>query len=228
MFASSTYHTVLQRVRNHSHHSHFKSAVVSSEYISGVVFACAACPDIPLPNEWLPLLFRHPPERTSASQVDEFCDHVMALFKCQLLDIQNAEAGLPDSCILASEEDGVSPLSEWCKGFLAAHQSNEPKWQRGWELYVATNCDDEPERKRALIRCLKLLSTFADLSFALAQRSADDKHKLLNNLDGLYQSINSCLLDYLLIADELTKVLPENIELTQRTDERKSNDTGSH
>ena len=117
MFASSTYHTVLQRVRNHSHHSRFKSAVVSSEYISGVVFACAACPDIPLPNEWLPLLFRHPPERTSASQVDEFCDHVMALFKCQLLDIQNAEAGLPDSCILASEDDGVSPFQNGAKDF---------------------------------------------------------------------------------------------------------------
>ena len=72
---------------------------------------------------------------------------------------------------------------------------------------------DKHWQQKKLSRVLKLLSTFADFEFALAQRTEEGQLALLDNQRLLFNSIPNTLKDYLLIADQLSLVLPENIEL---------------
>lgn len=217
MIASESYLQALKKVVDTTSVPVFRHVIYSSEYISGMIFAIAACPELPMPNHWLPLVFKSPPERAKEFEINQLFDDLMSLFKVQLLDIQCSKIGLPAKCGSNDNESSDTSIAQWCKGFVFAHSNNQSCWQRAWDI---KSSDSELSKvySKDLSRILKLTSTLADFTFALEQRQEPQRKALLDNKISLHKSLIPCLKEYLVIAEELSKVLPENIELQGRAD----------
>ena len=212
MIASQSYLQALTKITDITSTPVFRQVIQPTEYISGMIFAIAACPELPMPNHWLPLVFKSPPERAKDQQINQLFDDLMSVFKVQLLDIQSSEIGLPSQCVSVNNECSDASIAQWCKGFVFAHSNNQSCWQRAWDI----KSDDTKLIKKYskdLSRILKLTSTLADFTFALEQRQESQRKALLDNKLSLHKSLIPCLREYLVIAEELSKVLPENIEL---------------
>ena len=188
----------------------------SQYYIEGVLTGAAACPEIPLPDVWLPWAIKEHNQIQSIAQADEITNTLFAFFKDVLHQMHVGSLHLPDYAsftpaslvVLKDHED--EPLSQWCKGILMAHAAREQYWQGAWDKMQSKSPEKAPTLATNLKHCLGMFTTFADPIKAI--QSSNNPEKLRNSLPTIANSLEDALLKYVAISGDLASYLPNQFE----------------
>jgi hypothetical protein len=205
----------------------FRSVLPCVEKVDGMIFAVAACPEIPMPEQWMPWLIQSGSSRLVDSDVDILADTLMNGLRSHLDYMRQGRVALPPYCVDGVESKGDTKrpsyaLSQWLTGLLFVHRNVESVWQNAWqqaekkESKVDTDLREkkgisEPPEAR-LTRCLKMFSTLANIELAYQQRSAEQVTQLSENLPLLIQQLPALLKDYTNLAGDLACALPNQFE----------------
>lgn len=179
-------------------------------YVRGVIFAVAACPEIPVPGNWFSWTFARHQQLTDEQTTDQLADCLMSELQTQLAQMRGKHAAsnfLPHECGLQQAPD--SPLALWLQGVLFVHQQLQCLWQMAWDKLLEKNPDKADEYASDLKHILRLLTTFADVPLALEQSANPD---LANQLPEIYAGLPRALNRYVSLADELAGYLPNQFE----------------
>lgn len=196
------------------------SSVLPNQYeMDGIIFAVAACPEIPMPEQWMPWVIRNSANRLVNQQVDVLADCLMNSMRAHLQWMRHDKVALPQDCYYVEGQLSLPQgLVNWLNGLLAGHKQLEPVWKSAWERSAklerknekALSGNETPEAR--LSRCLKLFSTLANLELALSQRSDSNAATLQQNIPLLWKQLPALLKDYVLLAGDLAQALPNQFE----------------
>ena len=210
-------------------HPNFKNVLPNAYYVDGMIFAVAAAPEIPMPEQWMPWLIQSSDSKLVDKDVDELADTLMNGLRAHLDFMRKSKSPLPSQLTEAIEVKGVmrpsKELESWLNGLLQVHKQLEPVWQNAWnhlEKRSAKNKSDgenkldedkvtEPAEAR-LSRCLKLFSTLANIELALSYRNETQVAQLESNIRMLVKQLPSVLADYTRLSGELAQALPNQFE----------------
>ena len=180
-------------------------------YLQGLIFGVAACPEIPMPEQWMPWAIRADANTAiSKQQADELADYLMGRLRDTLDSMRKEERLLPEEY-----QWHGNGLQQWLKGLLTAHQQLEKQWQQAWQMSEQTL--DLPALSGRLNRCLKLFTTLADPRSRLQQTSHEKRQELTDGLPRLAASLLPMLREYVAISGELVQVLPNQFEVVPKT-----------
>lgn len=210
-------------------HPNFKNVLPNACYVDGMIFAVAAAPEIPMPEQWMPWLIQSSDSKLVDKDVDELADTLMNGLRAHLDFMRKSKSPLSSQLTEAIEVKGVmrpsKELESWLNGLLQVHKQLEPVWQNAWnhlEKRSAKNKSDgenkldedkvtEPAEAR-LSRCLKLFSTLANIELALSYRNETQVAQLESNIRMLVKQLPSVLADYTRLSGELAQALPNQFE----------------
>ena len=197
----------------------FKQVMPSAAHVDGMIFAVAASPEIPMPEQWMPWLIQSSSSHLIDKDVDKLADTLMNGLRAHLDVMRNEALSLsPDFLVANNMKSGVRPskaLVEWLNGLLQGHKHVEPVWQSAWDRFAKQSSAlagqaESPEVR--LARCLKLFSTLANVELALQYRNEKQTAQLEANLEMLIKQVPSMLRDYIQLAGELADALPNQFE----------------
>ena len=210
-------------------HPNFKNVLPNAYHVDGMIFAVAAAPEIPMPEQWMPWLIQSSDSKLVDKDVDELADTLMNGLRSHLDFMRKSKSPLSSQLTEAIEVKGVmrpsKELESWLNGLLQVHKQLEPVWQNAWnhlEKRSAKNKSDgenkldedkvtEPAEAR-LSRCLKLFSTLANIELALSYRNDTQVAQLESNIRMLVKQLPSVLADYTRLSGELAQALPNQFE----------------
>lgn len=210
-------------------HPNFKNVLPNAYHVDGMIFAVAAAPEIPMPEQWMPWLIQSSDSKLVDKDVDELADTLMNGLRAHLDFMRKSKSPLHSQLTEAIEVKGVmrpsKELESWLNGLLQVHKQLEPVWQNAWnhlEKRSAKNKSDrenkldegkvtEPAEAR-LSRCLKLFSTLANIELALSYRNETQVAQLEINIRMLVKQLPSVLADYTRLSGELAQALPNQFE----------------
>lgn len=188
----------------------------SQEYLEGCLLGACACPEIPLPDVWMPWVIKQHKQIESAEQVERISDVLFAFFKACLADMHGNKLRLPKyaqiSKEMAYDKQSYRPLSLWTQGLLMAHGARETYWQNAWNKMQQQAPDKAPILAKDLSHCLLMFSTFADPQKAISEANKKGDTQLPEKLPLIAQSLQIALEKYLAISGELAKYLPNQFE----------------
>lgn len=192
-----------------------KRILPSAYKADGMVFAVAACPEIPMPEQWMPWLIQHSSDVLVDNDVDVLADALMNSLRAHLDCMRAERAALPSACVYNHTAQEVpTSVAEWLQGLLYVHQQLEDVWQQAWHRFSLDNKvepgQELPEKR--LSRCLKLFSTLANVELALQSRKAHQAQQLKDNLPLLWKQLPAVLNDYVCLAGQLACALPNQFE----------------
>lgn len=192
-------------------------AVLPEEaYLEGLIFGVAACPEIPMPEQWMPWAIRADANTAiSKQQADELADYLMGRLRDTLDSMRKEERLLPEECQWRGNGLQHDELQQWLRGLLTAHQQLEKQWQQAWQMSEQTL--DLPALSGRLNRCLKLFTTLADPQSRLQQTPPEKRQELTDGLPRLAASLPPMLKEYVAISGELVQVLPNQFEVVPKT-----------
>ena len=182
----------------------------SQYYVEGCLLGACACPEIPLPDVWLPWVIQHHHQIESAQQADAIADKLFAYVKDCLAQMHNETLVLPSYAVYLP--NGNNQLQQWCKGLLMAHGAREKYWQGAWDKMQSRAADKAPGLAKDLKHCLMMFTTFAEpeRSIQRAQDKGDDK--FAEKLPLISKSLGETLQTYVAISGELALYLPNQFE----------------
>ncbi len=180
--------------------------VHNPNYVHGLVFAVCACPEIPMPEQWFPWVVKLPGS-IDAKKVDELSDILMLMLKEQLSAMRDNTVSLPDSCIYQSHPE---QHQLWMQGLVAGHGLLEGTWQQAW-----SQAEVSKTVQKDLTRCLRMFTTFANTELAVQQANQRGAEGFAEKLPQLAQSVQPILRDYVRLAGDLAKHLPNQFEVYQ-------------
>tara|TARA_Y100000034_G_scaffold118720_1_gene159687 strand:- start:101 stop:799 length:699 start_codon:yes stop_codon:yes gene_type:complete len=210
-------------------HPNFKNVLPNAYHVDGMIFAVAAAPEIPMPEQWMPWLIQSSDSKLVDKDVDELADTLMNGLRAHLDFMRKSKSPLSSQLTEAIEVKGVmrpsKELESWLNGLLQVHKQLEPVWQNAWnhlEKRSAKNKSDgenkldedkvtEPAEAR-LSRCLKLFSMLANIELALSYRNETQVAQLESNIRMLIKQLPSVLADYTRLSGELAQALPNQFE----------------
>ncbi len=210
-------------------HPNFKNVLPNAYHVDGMIFAVAAAPEIPMPEQWMPWLIQSSDSKLVDKDVDKLADTLMNGLRAHLDLMRQSKSPLSSELTEAIEVKGVmrpsKELESWLNGLLQVHKQLEPVWQNAWnhlEKRSAKNKSDgenkldedkvtEPAEAR-LSRCLKLFSTLANIELALSYRNETQVAQLESNIRMLVKQLPSVLADYTRLSGELAQALPNQFE----------------
>lgn len=210
-------------------HPNFKNVLPNAYHVDGMIFAVAAAPEIPMPEQWMPWLIQSSDSKLVDKDVDELADTLMNGLRAHLDFMRKSKSPLSSQLTEAIEVKGVmrpsKELESWLNGLLQVHKQLEPVWQNAWnhlEKRSAKNKSNgenkldedkvtEPAEAR-LSRCLKLFSTLANIELALSYRNDTQVAQLESNIRMLVKQLPSVLADYTRLSGELAQALPNQFE----------------
>lgn len=182
-------------------------------YVDGIVFAVAACPDIPMPEQWMPwVLSVSQKPSVNAKQANQLADFLMEKLRFTLDKMRCDQPLLPDDCVWHSDEKQRAALKNWLHGLLTGHQQLEGSWQQAWSETQEHALDMQGLSLR-LARCLKLFSTLADPNAAIERSPEDKRVVLIEGLPKLAASLPAMLKEYTEISGEIAQILPNQFEV---------------
>jgi uncharacterized protein len=192
----------------------------SQSYVEGCLLGACACPEIPLPDVWLPWVIKHHQQIQNAQQADHITDILFGFFKQCLASMHNNSLCLPDYAVYSSSSVGgnsVEPLREWCEGILVAHIGREKVWQSAWNKMQAQTPEKAPQLAKDLKHCLLMFSTFADPEKAIEEANTKEGggELLAQKLPVIAKSLQDTLHKYIAISGELAAFLPNQFETFQ-------------
>jgi len=206
--------------------------VLPSAYkADGMIFAVAASPEIPMPEQWMPWLIQSSSSALVDKDVDALADVLMNNLRAHLQCMTDEKPLMPTRCEYSATEVDTAPelspeiapeLTQWLEGLLYVHQQLEDVWQQAWEKLSAKEAlredscrSDSPEKR--LSRCLKLFTTLANVELALQYRSPAQAQQLKENLPLLWKQLPAMIQDYIALAGELSAALPNQFETFTKT-----------
>ena len=210
-------------------HPNFKNVLPNAYQVDGMIFAVAAAPEIPMPEQWMPWLIQSSDSKLVDKDVDKLADTLMNGLRAHLDLMRQCKSPLSSELTEATEVKGVmrpsKELESWLNGLLQVHKQLELVWQNAWnhlEKRSAKNKSDgenkldedkvtEPAEAR-LSRCLKLFSTLANIELALSYRNETQVAQLESNIRMLVKQLPSVLADYTRLSGELAQALPNQFE----------------
>ena len=186
------------------------------DYIRGVIFAVAASPEIPMPQQWLLWVFKQRGQLSDEQQADNITDVLMGLLQQQLKDMSDECIMLPNSYRFSENTPDDNNVSRWFRGLLAAHSQLEPVWNHAW---MKMGKQAEPQMfvlQKDLRHCLSLFSTFANIPLALEQAAEKGgeahKEQLDKMLPKIFLSLPESLKTYVKLSGRLVDYLPNQFE----------------
>jgi uncharacterized protein len=188
----------------------------SKYYVEGCLIGACACPEIPLPDVWLPWVIKQHNQIQSAQQADNITNELFAFFKQCLVEMQSERLSLPEFATYSS--DNHTALSQWCSGLLMAHTAREKYWQGAWDKMQVKSASDAPQLAKDLKHCLLMFSTFANPKGAINDANKKDGSgaALAEKLPIIAKSLDDALRKYVAISGELATYLPNQFETFQK------------
>jgi uncharacterized protein len=184
-------------------------------FVEGAILGAGACPEIPLPDVWLPWVIKEHGQIKDAAQADAITDLLFAHFKMCLAQMHDESLKVPSYAIYSDpsiQENDNEALSQWCEGLVMAHSAMEPCWQKAWNLMQKQKPDLAPEMAKNLKHCLLMFSTFADPEKAIKEAAKKGDFTLAQNLPLVSQSLQHTLATYIELSGELAAYLPNQFE----------------
>lgn len=179
-------------------------------YVEGVVLGASACPEIPMPDVWLPWAIEHHGQMKSNEQADAMTETLFSYFKWCLSQMRDENTQLPPYA--AYDEANKDALAWWLKGILAAHTSMQEVWQNAWHKMQNQAPEKAPKLAKNLKHCLSVFSTFADVPLAIEQAKQRGDNQLEEKLPVIAKSLPNTLQIYIDISGELAAYLPNQFE----------------
>jgi len=188
-----------------------QAAFLHTQYfVEGAIVGACACPEIPLPDVWLPWVLKERGMLKNAAQADAISDVLFAHFKACLAKMHDNALSLPSYATYQHNEHYA--LSQWCEGLLMAHAANEKCWQGAWNKMQQQNPEAAPAMAKDLKHCLLMFSTFAQPTKAIAEAARKGDSALAEKLPLIAKSLSTTLSQYVDIAGELAGYLPNQFE----------------
>ncbi|MDP5040503.1 MAG: YecA family protein [Paraglaciecola sp.] len=178
----------------------------------GCIFGVASAPEIPLPTQWLPWLFKAPVPTQYSEDVDQLADAAMLCLQWQLKNMRDEHVEFMQGLALPAPPYKDGHLSFWLQGLLLAHSQLDSTWQKAWQAMLNTSSKDIETLHKDLKYCLGMFSTFADIPFALQQAKSKGNDKLEQNLATIYLSLPDTLRTYVETSGKLVEYLPNQFE----------------
>ncbi|MGB3724569.1 MAG: UPF0149 family protein [Glaciecola sp.] len=182
----------------------------SRYYVEGCLLGACACPEIPLPDVWLPWVIKEHNQIQNAAQADNITEQLFVYFKHCLAEMNNESLSLPHYAQYKPNADNSDPFRQWCQGILLAHSAREAVWQSAWQKMQKQDPDKAPQMAKDLKHCLMMFTTFADPSQAI--REANNDVDLAPKLPQIANSMASSLRQYVSLSGTLASYLPNQFE----------------
>ncbi|MCW8107491.1 UPF0149 family protein [Alteromonas ponticola] len=192
----------------------------SQAFSEGYIFAIAASPEIPLPEQWMPGLVNGSSSTLDAAKVNKLADGMMFMLRDTLSAMRDGKVLLPDYVIWTEDKSKRADAEQWLTGLLMGHQSVENCWQQAW-LSAQSTCSSSTENEtptKRLTRCLKFFSSLADIDLALHARTGSQAQLFREKLPALYKQLPMMLTEYVTLAGELAALLPNQFESFKATE----------
>jgi uncharacterized protein len=190
-------------------------------FVEGCLLGACACPEIPLPDVWLPWVIKHHHQIESAQQADAIADILFENVKTCLSQMHTETLTLPayavyntqdNATVVDKESDENHALAQWCQGVLMAHSAREKFWQGAWDKMQQQAPNKAPKLAKDLKHCLMMFTTFAEPQKAIQQAEQKGDAEFVNKLPLIAKSLEQTLLTYVAISGELAKYLPNQFE----------------
>ena len=208
-------------INNALENATFRNVLPSAAQIDGMIFAVAASPEIPMPEQWMPWLVQNSASHLVDKDVDKLADVLMNGLREHLDLMRKGGCALSDEILVpVKSESGFRPrqdLVSWLNGLLQVHRHVEPVWQNAWEhlsrkLNRANEISDSESPEVRLTRCLRLFSTLANVELAMRSRNTTQAQMLQENIISLIKQLPAILVEYTTLAGELAAALPNQFE----------------
>lgn len=190
----------------------FKGTLHPVNYIDGLLFAAAAVPEIPMPEQWLVLVFKQHGKLASEAEAEKLTEVLLAVFKEHLRSMKDSSASLPTDCVMPNKNQSGGPLAHWMTGLLTGHSEFETLWHQSWELMLQQNPNSAPQLKKELTHCLSMFSTFANVPLAIEQAKQQGNEQLEPNLEKIFLALPKALDLYVQLSGNLAQYLPNQFE----------------
>lgn len=189
----------------------------SVDYLKGLVFAVASAPEIPMPEVWLPWIFRQHGQVPDTETADKLTDLLMGLLQHQLRLMRDDLVTLDATYTLPENAHHMQTnelaLSRWCSGVLAGHSQLENVWNNAWQKMQKKSPETMQAAAKDLSHCLTMLSTFADLPLAYEQaKQRQNEEQFVLLLPTVLLSLQPALKTYVGLSGTLVAFLPNQFE----------------
>ncbi len=184
----------------------------SPPYISGLVFAVAASPEIPMPMTWLPWVFRGDAKPLSEAQSEALMELLLTLLRTHLDNMRSERLLLPKECefceSMLNGEQGF--LTRWMSGLTHGHQLLQQAWAQAWD--GRDNGQGNRDLSADLSHALKMFSHFANPALTLSQADEARGAILRDKFAQIALSLPRALQAYVRVSGELAKSMPNQFE----------------
>jgi uncharacterized protein len=181
-------------------------------FIQGIIFAVAAAPEIPMPEQWLPWAIKTSNQLTSNEQADNLTDILMKVLQLQLKSMSEEKIHLPMGVTFNQQGKEQSSVAVWCQGMLFGHSQLESVWQHAWNKMQLSEVIQMQQLQKDLSHCLYMFTTFADIPLAVKQAENRGNDQLLNILPKIFLSFPETLKTYVGLSGRLVDFLPNQFE----------------
>ena len=123
-------------------------------FIQGIIFAVAAAPEIPMPEQWLPWAIKTSNQLTSNEQADNLTDILMKVLQLQLKSMSEEKIHLPMGVTFNQQGKEQSSVAVWCQGMLFGHSQLESVWQHAWNKMQLSEVIQMQQLQKDLSHCL--------------------------------------------------------------------------
>jgi uncharacterized protein len=190
----------------------------SQFYVEGCLLGACACPEIPLPDIWLPWVIKHHQQIQSAEQADYISDFLFGFFKQCLANMHNNSLRLPKYAVYHQDNDDNRPLRDWCEGILIAHSAREQFWQGAWNKMQDRSPEEAPQLAKDLKHCLLMFTTFAspEKAIQVANEKDGSGELLAQKMPAIASNLDDTLRKYVAISGKLAAYLPNQFETFQK------------
>ena len=198
----------------------YTGVVFDFHYVHGVITAVAACPEIPMPELWMPWVLKPRSQRLSNDQKDAIAHALMTMLQTQLKRMTDRASLLPDESAFKERElNKISgqtptdhPLSLWCSGVLTGHAQLESVWANAWDKMMSQVPDELLSRQKQLKHVLSMLSTFANIPLAVEQAQNKGNNQLEAHLPTIARSLPNTIKEYVDLSGSLVSYLENQFE----------------
>jgi len=187
----------------------------SRYYVEGCLLGACACPEIPLPNIWLPWVIKHHNQIQNAAQADAITDVLFEYFKYCLAQMNTNSLKVPEYAVYQASPSSEDPLRQWCAGILMAHSAREQFWHGAWRKMQKKDPIEAPKMAKDLKHCLMMFTTFADPDAAIQEAKSKDANatsNLAEKLPLIANSLGETLHTYVNLSGKLASYLPNQFE----------------
>lgn len=186
----------------------------SRYYVEGCLLGACACPEIPLPDVWLPWVIKHHKQIKNAQQADAITDVLFEYFKHCLAQMNANTLKIPEYAVYVEMPDKDDPLRQWCQGILLAHSAREQFWHGAWRKMQNKAPQEAPKMAKELKHCLMMFTTFSNPQEAINDGKSNE---LSQNLPIIANSLGECLNTYIALSGKLAAYLPNQFETFKQT-----------